>query len=151
MKLYLGIDPGKSGGFSLISEGRSTANVAAYDHMTPTDIITTLRPAKIEKAFLEQVHSMPLQGVKSVFTFGENYGWWQGVLVALGIPFERVTPQKWQVAMRCLTKGDKNVSKARAQELFPALKITHATADALLIGEYGRRLSLGLLGRQEDL
>jgi hypothetical protein len=51
--------------------------------------------------------------------------------------------------MRCLTKGDKNVSKARAQELFPALKITHATADALLIAEYGRRLNLGL--KAQDL
>jgi hypothetical protein len=37
------------------------------------------------------------------------------------------------------TKGDKNVSKRRAQELFPQLKVTHATADALLIAEYGRR------------
>ncbi len=38
-----------------------------------------------------------------------------------------------------LTKGDKNVSKRRAQELFPALKVTHAIADALLIAEFARR------------
>jgi hypothetical protein len=60
-------------------------------------------------------------------------------LTAAGIPFERVTPQKWQKAMGCMTKGDKNVSKRRAQELFPQLKITHAIADALLIAEYGRK------------
>jgi len=41
--------------------------------------------------------------------------------------------------MGCLTKGDKNVSKRRAQELFPALKVTHAIADALLIAEFARR------------
>jgi hypothetical protein len=60
-------------------------------------------------------------------------------LTAAGIPFERVRPQKWQQAMGCMTKGDKNVSKRRAQELYPQLKITHATADALLIATYGTR------------
>ena len=47
---------------------------------------------------------------------------------------------RWQKYLGCLTKGDKNVSKAKAQELFPDLKITHAIADSLLIAEYGRRV-----------
>jgi len=38
----------------------------------------------------------------------------------------------------CLSKGDKNVTKAKAQEQFPNIKVTHATADALLIALYGR-------------
>jgi hypothetical protein len=63
----------------------------------------------------------------------------QAVLTALRVPYERVRPQAWQKAMGCLTKGDKNVSKRRAQELFPSLKVTHATADALLIAEFNRR------------
>ena len=78
-------------------------------------------------------------GVKSAFTFGQGFGHIEMALTAAGIPFERVSPQKWQKAMGCLTKGDKNVSKRRAQELFPHLKVTHATADALLIAAYGRR------------
>jgi len=41
-----------------------------------------------------------------------------------------------------MTGGDKNVSKRRAQELFPEIKITHAIADALLIAEYARRTNL---------
>lgn len=41
--------------------------------------------------------------------------------------------------MGCLTKGDKNISKARAQQLFPTAKITHATADALLLAEWRRK------------
>ena len=44
--------------------------------------------------------------------------------------------------MSWLSKGDKNVTKSRAQELFPELKITHAIADALLIAEYGRRVRI---------
>jgi hypothetical protein len=43
----------------------------------------------------------------------------------------------WQKSLGCLTHGDKNVSKAAAQRLFPGMKITHATADALLIAYYG--------------
>jgi hypothetical protein len=39
-----------------------------------------------------------------------------------------------------MTKGDKNITKRKAQELFPEIKITHAIADSLLIAEYGRRL-----------
>ena len=90
-------------------------------------------------AYLEQVHSSPQMGVKSAFTFGNGFGHLEMALTAAWIPFVRVSPQKWQGALGCRTGGDKNVSKARAQELFPDLKPTHATADALLIMEYGRR------------
>jgi hypothetical protein len=60
-------------------------------------------------------------------------------LTAAGIPFERVRPQAWQKAMGCMSKGDKNITKRKAQELFPQIKVTHATADALLIATYGTR------------
>jgi crossover junction endodeoxyribonuclease RuvC len=138
--MILGIDPGKSGGFALITE---TGGIAyAFDKHTPTDIVQILRlvAPTIKIAYIERVSAMPKQGVVSVFTFGQNYGWWQGVLTALGIRIERVVPLKWQTYMGCRTGGDKNVSKARAQELFPEEKITHAVADALLIAEYGRRV-----------
>jgi hypothetical protein len=75
----------------------------------------------------------------AMFKFGMGYGFIQGALMTLGARIELVAPQAWQKAMGCLTKGDKNVSKRRAQELFPTLKVTHATADALLIAEFNRR------------
>jgi hypothetical protein len=140
-----------SGGFAVLSKNKSSANALAFDHMTPSDIVTTLRGAKIEKAYLESVGAMPGQGVSSTFKFGVNYGWWQGVLLSLGIPFDRVAPAVWQGAMRCRTGGDKNISKARAQELFPQLKITHALADALLIAEYGRRKEIGEVNQGASL
>ena len=40
------------------------------------------------------------------------------------------------------SKGDKNVTKRRAQELFPGARVTHAVADALLLAEYCRRLEV---------
>lgn len=64
------------------------------------------------------------------------------VLVGIGIPFEERVPRVWQKIMGCLTGGDKNVSKARAQQLFPQIKVTHAIADSLLIASAARILYL---------
>ena len=140
MKLFIGIDPGLSGGIAFIPD-----NGTPWAHKMPEtdrDLIDLLRDSINlfdARATLELVHSSPQMGVKSAFTFGEGYGRLQMALTAMGIPYERVRPAMWQKAMGCLTKGDKNVSKRKAQELFPDLKITHAIADALLIAEYNRR------------
>lgn len=88
---------------------------------------------------LENVHSMPKMGIQTVFVFGQGFGFLRGLLTANEIPFELVAPHKWQKDMGCLTKGDKKISRAAAQRLYPAVKITHAIADALLISEHCRR------------
>jgi hypothetical protein len=90
-------------------------------------------------AYIEQVHSSPQMGVKSAFTFGNGFGHLEMALTAAGIPFTRVRPQVWQKELGCLTKGDKNITKRKAQELFPSIKATHATSDALLIAHYGTK------------
>lgn len=150
MKTIIGIDPGKNGAIAWIQDGKPCVEKMPETVQDLWDFVDNFaislmcsyecRPLHV-KAYLEQVHSMPGQGVSSSFKFGNGFGHLEMALTAAGIPFERVTPQKWQKALGCMTKGDKNVSKRRAQELFPQLKITHATADALLICEYGRRLT----------
>jgi len=140
--MILGIDPGISGGIALLGRKNGTAWLQTkVKHMTPHDIALTLDEIKhrITKCYIERVHSMPKQGVRSTFTFGQNFGMYVGILTALKIPFAYVSPGTWQRVMGCLSKGDKNVTKKKAQELFPQLTITHAVADALLIAEYGRR------------
>jgi crossover junction endodeoxyribonuclease RuvC len=142
--IFLGIDPGASGGLAFIHDDGSMD--PALEKMPDTErdlweIIDGDEDAiPIAFAAIEAVHSMPKQGVASSFKFGRSYGFLRGCLIASGIPFEEVTPQRWQKELGCLSKGDKNVTKARAQQLFPKLKITHATADALLLAEYARRL-----------
>lgn len=141
---FLGLDPGAGGGIAaLIVEGRGTVVKADAWKMPETDrdILDSLEPyvGPHTFAFLEKVHSMPKQGVVSAFTFGGSYRALKMALTALRIPYDLVTPQRWQLIMGCRTGGDKNVSKRRAQELFPAMKMTHALADALLIAEFGRR------------
>ena len=146
-KAAIGIDPGVSGAVACISEDEPP-KVTPWT--TTADASAVLRDWAWQHggafALLEKVHAMPGQGVSSTFKLGVNYGEWRGLLTSLGIPFEVVTPLTWQRAMSCQTKGDKNVSTRRAQELFPSLKLTHRTAAALLIAEYNWRHSRGTPG-----
>lgn len=140
MTTYIGIDPGASGGIAWIDVDSGYDPFVHVQKMPETEADTKELLSNIlgSQVFclIESVHSMPKQGVASSFKFGRNYGLLRGLLIGLGIPFDEVSPQKWQKAMGCLTHGDKNVSKAKAQQLYPHLKITHATADALLIARY---------------
>lgn len=145
MKLHIGIDPGASGGIAFIPDNNPAKAWAVKMPETLADLwelidgINYFKQYRSIHACLEKVHSMPGQGVASSFKFGQGFGHLEMALTAARIPFTYVTPQKWQKELGCLTGGDKNVSKARAQQLFPHLKITHAIADSLLIAEYCRR------------
>ena len=138
-KGILGIDPGLSGGIAFLLDGDANAWKMPETERDIFNLLANIRE-HISFAYIEKVASHPKQGVVSVWKFGQNNGFLRGCLIALGIPFEAVAPGVWQKNMGCLSKGDKNVTKRRAQELFPTLKITHAIADALLIAEYGRRI-----------
>lgn len=143
MAAYLGIDPGKSGGIALLrlQDGITRASAIKMPE-TEGDIVTALESIKSKYpdtiVYIERVGPMPKQGVTGVFKFGYSAGTLKGILSALHFTTHYVTPQKWQRALGCLTKGDKLVTKRKAQELFPDLSITHAVADALLIAYYGK-------------
>jgi hypothetical protein len=162
MSTIIGIDPGVTGGIAWITDGKPCVEKMPDTLQDLWELIEDIRDCEMSKprllgehgvkAYIEQVHVAPSfaksadgkenthrMGAKSAFTFGRGYGNLEMALVAAGIPFERVLPRKWQTSLGCLTKGDKNVSKRRAQELYPQLKITHATADSLLIATYGTR------------
>lgn len=82
-----------------------------------------------------------------------SVGWYRCVGIAAGIRIEYVSPKKWQKQFGLISKGrglgqddtsKKNRNKAKAQELHPELKITHAIADAILICEYGILVAGGM-------
>jgi hypothetical protein len=147
-RITIGIDVGASGAIAWIDErGKSCVEKmpdTLQDLWELIRDITNFPRSAIDgrkyKAYIEQVSSSPQMGVVSSFSFGRGYGNLEMALTAAGIPFERVRPQVWQKAMGCMTKGNKNISKAKAQELFPDKKATHWSSDALLIAEYGRRI-----------
>jgi len=149
LQTVIGIDPGLSGGIAVVC-GNATAAYRTPE--TARDLFELLAKLSPGTAFCEKVNAGPKMGSSAAFKFGQSVGELRMACVAAGLRLEYVTPQKWQkefgliVKGRGLGQGDtdkKNRNKARAQELFPGIKITHAIADALLIAEYGRRQSKG--------
>lgn len=146
-KSYIGIDPGKHGGIAVLGEAGAVIDVVKMPE-TPQDLLGFLFQYKENSVCtLERVGGMPGNGGSAMFNFGKGYGHLQMALIALEIPTEDVTPNKWEKTYQLGSSGKfsktewKNKLKAKAQQLFPSLgkKITLATCDALLIAEYGRR------------
>ena len=142
--VYCGIDVGASGAIA-ITDGR-TILASITNDATDADLSAFIEENKekfnIIKCLIENVHSMPKQGVSSSFKFGESKGFLRGLLVAHKIPFEEVTPQKWMKHFNLAGKGfdtkteHKNNLKNYAQRLYPNIKITLKTADAILLSHY---------------
>ena len=148
-KIYIGIDPGSKGGIAVITDTK-IVSLSLYDSFQIAHILSQIYGEYKENGImctLEKVHSMPRDGVKQAFKFGENYGFVKGTLMALGIPFQEVPPQTWKKEYSLLntTKQD---SIKRCKELFPNVNLlpterckkeSDGLAEALLICEYGRR------------
>jgi hypothetical protein len=147
MRLYAGIDPGVSGGLAVLwPDGRIHSTCKLTDRATFLSAMGSPLELVIR---IERVWATPQMGVTSAFTFGHNFGWLTGVLDAMNREYVEVTAQRWQREMGLIQSGGKigrnAEKKARNKEmavsLWPDAKINNATADALLIAEYCRRIS----------
>ena len=136
-KVWLGIDPGQTGAIALITKDLQQAETHDYpqDVDNCAELVRKLKlNFRIQGAAIEKVNAMPGQGVSSMFKFGGNYFGWRGILASNEIPYQLVTPQKWQKAVGALPKDKKkrkNEIKAYSQRLYPHLKVTLYNADAL--------------------
>ena len=149
MTFFIGIDPGQTGAAVLYD---MVQIIDVIDYSDPVMVANQIgswqyKYDHIDMAILEKVHSMPRQGVSSTFKFGTNFGVWQGILSAYQIPYELVTPQKWQKGL--VTKSDGKDAKERslavARRFFPGSeyfkrKKDHNRADAALMAIYASRL-----------
>lgn len=142
---YIGIDPGKKGGIAVIDE---CGAVIAYPYSEEIliDVIKAVLCSTYKiTAAVEKVGAMPGQGVTSMFTFGTGYGYIQGVLSALSIPYQLIPPKKWKSEYSL--GSDKKQSIKTCRRLFPDLdlvpngcrKENDGMAEATLIAEYARR------------
>lgn len=146
-KATLAIDPGGAGGLAILD---SSGIASAYKMPdTPKDLFDLLQgfcEANEVECYLEKVAGRPGMGGAAMFNFGKGYGHLEMALIALEIKTTTLSPQKWQKTMLIgtgsgLSKTEwKNKLKAKAQQLFPSLKVTLWNADALLILEYARNL-----------
>lgn len=138
--MHLGCYPGFSCATVILTRDGTLADFARHDDpIRQMDIMLSAYSEMISTATIENVHAMPGNGVSSMFKFGKQFGTCIGLFAAHHVPVKFVEPRVWQRDLDCLTGGNKRISKAKAEQLFPGVKITHRIADALLIAEFGRR------------
>lgn len=148
----IGIDPGCTGAIAILQSAACphpiewlqmpTVKVGKSSRVNAAAVQAFLEDFDCGHAYIEQVHSMPAQGVSSVFTFGHAAGVVEGVVAAMRIPYTLVTPQAWKKRAG-LIGTDKDAARSRAIQLWPNVRDLdpkgkgQALADALLIARYG--------------
>ncbi|MFM6209945.1 hypothetical protein, partial [Planktothrix sp.] len=118
---FIGIDPGATGAIASLSPTgitfidcpvikKQNGKTKPNPTLMATELKQLITPDSI--IIIENVHAMPGQGVSSMFSFGMGYGCWLGIIAALNIPVEFVTPQCWK---KYYNLGpDKEASRAAA-------------------------------------
>lgn len=109
-KIYVGIDPGISGGIAAIDElgnvifalptpclkitkkGKSKSD---YDIKGMVDILKSIDVSS-SSVCQELTHAMPGNGGVSMYNFGRGHGIWEGMVCSLGFKQVFCTPQKWK-------------------------------------------------------
>ena len=162
MSIYvLGIDPGINGGIVTLTNGKIT-DISAMP-TTLSELVEHFRYLGLPQVYnrdtvniiIEDVHSMPTDGVRAAFTFGHGLGQLEGVIAALSPveALERIVRVPAQIWMKYFNlKRDKETDEAKydykkrvketALKLVDnghKLKITLKTCDAYLIALYGYR------------
>lgn len=172
MSFYIGIDNGKDGALVVLDPNGKIVE----KHKTPLFKASTKGGKKQGRdefniramrellfqhknnsiVCIEKAHAMPaaMGGSAANYQRGLSYGLWQGLLVALDIPYEVSTPQAWMKVMLAgiNVEDTKQASVIAAQRLWPkedwrrserAKIADHGMTDAALLGEFGRRIRNG--------
>lgn len=141
----IAIDPGNNGGITIYSVEDKRVIESIKMPATPQELLNLLRIYSFNSVcYLEKVQGLPGMSGGGMFTFGRGYGHLEMALLCCKIPTVSVTPQKWQKELQLGNRGNKtttewkNKLKAKAEQLFPYLRITLAVSDSLLILQYAK-------------
>jgi len=150
-KVWIGVDPGKTGAIGIVDK---LGNAEVYDYPEDVDNCAAMMGMIVARldivgGMIEKVSAMPGQGVTGMFNFGGNYFGWRMALACFHVPYELVTPAKWQKAMLDSGGGTtKERSLNMARRIFPGLELHFkkhdGRADALHLARYA--LSRGVRG-----
>lgn len=154
----LGIDPGVNGGATLLSRDGRIIRTVGFNPTWPLPVFNRLlrdlmaalidlnvpvQWAAFNSVALEKVGQIRGDGAQGAFTFGRVDGLIRGTVLSEDLRINEVLPMAWQSRLQCLSGGNKNVTEAKAAELWPDVKWTHNTADSALIAEWLRRRNHG--------
>ena len=148
--IVVGIDPGLNGGLAVISEDHCAAlpMMTIGKELDVPGIVWWLRFHKPDLVVVEQVHSMPKQGVVSTFRFGVGLGVLIGIVGTMELPLRLVTPQAWKKVVLEGTARDKDAAIQHVRRAYPGIDLTpgrlrkphDGIADAVCLAEWGRRV-----------
>lgn len=159
-RIYIGIDPGLSGAVAVLVPGQKpilldvpTRKATKGEVYLPGAMVDLLRPyadgalVAIEDVSAPRTGGQVNGNVSSALKIGMGRGLWEGILAGLGIAYESAAPSTWKKQFRLIGE-DKKASRARACELFPAIREELAKkrpdfSEALLLAEYARRRDAG--------
>lgn len=151
----LGIDPGLDGALVLYG---GDDDILLFDMPTVETVVHKKKKRQIDAyqvanmierhrdrithAIVEQVGSMPEQGITSAFNFGYGAGVLYGVLAANVVPVQFVAPAVWKRQFGLIGKG-KDASRIAASRIAPhfsgywPLKKHDGRAEAFLLAAWG--------------
>lgn len=155
MTYYLGVDPGSiNGALGALDHHGNFVEAFNIEHQDKhilalvfkSRILSIVDPKEGAEICMEQVHSMPGQGVVSVWNFGRAVGVISAVCELTRYPVHLVTPQKWKKHFHLTADKDEALDMARY--LWPEAKLKLKKdinkAEALLIAEYLRHTINGI-------
>lgn len=106
--IIMGLDPGISGGISVIETNQSKLPKILYSLKMPVvsmygkkivdtkKVYESLINYKIDISIIEKVHAMPRQGVTSSFQFGRSFGAIETLAYLLSQRVDYVAPAVWK-------------------------------------------------------
>jgi crossover junction endodeoxyribonuclease RuvC len=147
--IVCGIDPGINGALAWIcSEANALIDIAdmpiievkGKKKINSSGLVELLSVRKSDLVIIEEVSSMPGQGVVSVFSFGYSAGILEGVCAALQVPLRMVRPATWK--RQAGVPADKGACRMMAQRYWPGANYfgrvkDDGRADAALLAKWG--------------
>lgn len=146
----LGVDPGIRGGLAILVMNDDDApllvdaidipvtGVGAKERVDVLTIRAWITAHQPRTAYIERAQAMPKQGASSGFKYGKAVGSLEAVVTLCKVPVTIIEPSVWK-RLHGLRGGDKELSRQRALQLFPAAhsllarKRDHGRAEAALI------------------
>lgn len=153
--IYIGVDPGKKGGYAVIEQGISGQQTVEVYPWDDSEFVHKMRMLAEDDdirnagiiAAVEKVGAMHGQGVTSTFSFGRSLGFIEGVLSGCWISYQLVPPNVWKKSFSLIGK-DKQASIETCKRLFPGISLlpsdkcrkdSDGMAESTLLAEYARR------------
>lgn len=146
-KVFVGIDPGQTGGLGILDSKRGFLAAWRWNQKAPLYLYNKLVLYRelIGRVYLEMVRVFPREQ-KGFITQNQsllvNSGIWQGWLLSLGLPYLQVDPTTWQAAQKLLHWQKKREKDPRQHSPLTLARSRWPTAPLEYQADDGRAVAL---------